>query len=469
MLRRTPSWPIRAKVAVAIFGLSTGMLVVMSVAVYVAFARELQANLDDTLQLRAAANLQLVDSSQSPPVLRGGPDPGSERSQGQAVLRLFRPDGRILDDASPAAETSEQERALVLQVVTADHDVSATIDLAGDEDFRVVASPVRANGAIIGVLVTGIERSQVTAPLSALRLILAIAVPATSVALALGSFSIARSALKPVARITATARQITQGDLHRRIQGVESNDEVGELATTLNSMIARLAETVDRERRFTADASHELRTPLAAIETSVDVTLSRQRGEDEYRHTLEAVRTQAHRLTALTRQLLLLSRLDSDQAQREFERLDLPSLVEAVAATFSDEHPEARLTVEPGTEPLEVRGDVELLARAILNILENAVVHVGPSVAITVRVSKRAGPPRAVVTISDDGPGIPPGLAPEAFQRFRRGDTSRTRGGSGLGLAIVEGIVGLHGGEARLLPPAGAGGARFELLLPLAV
>jgi len=455
-------------VAVAIFGLAAGTLVVMSIAVYAAFARQLQENLDDTLRLRAASNLQLVDSTQSPPVLRAGPDPGSERSQGEAVLRLFRPDGGILNDASPEAETSEQEAALVLQAVATNDDVSGTIDLGGNEDFRAVASPVRAKGAIVGVLVTGIERSQVNEPLSVLRIILVIAVPATSVALALGSFWIARSALKPVARITATAAQITRGDLRRRIEGVDTKDEVGELATTLNAMIARLAETVDRERRFTADASHELRTPLAAIETSIDVTLSRERGEDEYRHTLEAVRTQAHRLTALTRQLLLLSRLDSEQAQREFERLDLPSLVEAVAATFSEEHPEARVTVDPGTDALEVRGDVELLARAVLNILENAAVHVGPSVAVAVRVSKRAGPPRAVVTIVDDGPGLPPELAAEAFQRFRRGDASRSRGGSGLGLAIVEGIVGLHGGEARLLP-GDAGGARFELILPLAV
>ncbi len=440
----------------------------MSLAVHSAFERELRENLDDTLRLRAASNLQLVDSTQEPPILTAGPDPGSERSEGEAVLRLFHPSGRILHDASPAAETSPEEIALVLKAVAAGGDVYDTIDL-GREDFQVVASPVRVNGAIIGVLVTGIERSQVNEPLSALGLILVIAVPVTSIALALGSFVIARAALKPVARITATARQITRGDLRRRIEGVNARDEIGELAATLNAMIARLAETVDRERQFTADASHELRTPLAAIETSIDVTLSRERRDEEYRHTLEAVRSQAHRLTALTRQLLLLSRLDSEQARREFEPLDLVSLVEAVVATFSEANPGARVAVDFGTESLEIRGDVELLARAILNILENAVIHVGPSVAITVTVSKRLAPPRAVVTIADDGPGIPPDLASDAFQRFRRGDASRSRGGSGLGLAIVEGILRLHGGTAQFVPSDGGSGARFELTLPIAV
>lgn len=468
MFRTFPNWTIRARVALAILGLSVGTLVLMSIAVYAAFERELRENLDDTVRLRAASNLQLIDSTQSPPVLAAGPDPGRERSEGEAVLRLFDSGGNVLNDASPAAETSPEERALVLRALATGEDVYGTVDLGGGEDYRAVASPVRARGAITGVLVTGIERSQVNEPLSVLRLILAFAVPTTSIVLALGSFWIARLALKPVARITATAKQITQGDLRRRIEGVQTKDEVGELAGTLNAMIGRLAETVERERRFTADASHELRTPLAAIETSIDVTLSHDRPSTDYRHTLEAVRGQAHRLARLTRQLLLLSRLDSDQARREFEKLDLNGLVEAVAATFADANPEARVSVEGMSETVEVRGDVELLARAIMNILENAVTHVGPSAAVGVRVSTVPAARRAVVTIVDDGPGIPPELAPAVFQRFRRGDASRSTGGTGLGLAIVQGIMTLHGGSVRLAPSGAGAGARFELVLPLA-
>ena len=468
MLPTIPSLTIRARVGLAILGLSVGTLVVMAIAVYLAFERELRENLDDTVRLRAASNVQLVDSTQSPPVLLSGPDPGKERSEGEAVLRLFDSAGNVLDDASPAAETSPEEKALVLRAIATGNDEYGSIDLGGGEDYRAVASPVLVRGAITGVLVTGIERSQINEPLSVLRLILAFAVPATSIVLAFGSFWIARLALRPVSRITATAKQITQGDLERRIEGVKTKDEVGELAGTLNAMIGRLAETVERERRFTADASHELRTPLAAIETSIDVTLSQERPSTDYRHTLESVRGQAHRLSRLTRQLLLLSRLDSAQVQREFEKLDLTGLVEAVAATFADANPEARVFVEGSSEAVEVRGDVELLARAIMNILENAITHVGPGAAVDIRVSRVPGARRAMVTIVDDGPGIPAALASVIFQRFRRGDASRSTNKTGLGLAIVQGIMTLHGGSARLASSEAGAGARFELTLPLA-
>ena len=469
MRRSLRNLPIRAKVAFAILALSVGTLILMSFAVYAAFERQLENNLDDTVRLRASSNHQLIDSTQVPPLLDAGSDPGSERSQGKAVLRLFSAGGEVLKDASPEAGTSPEEQALVLRAAAAGTDVYATIDLGSDEDFRVVASPVRAGGTITGVLLTGVERSQVNKPLSVLRIILVIAIPMTSLVLALGSFWIARGALGPVAKITVTARQIARGDLRRRIEGVAAKDEIGELAETLNTMFARLEETVERERRFTADASHELRTPLAAIETSIEVTLSQSRGSAEYRHTLEAVRDQARRLTSLTRQLLLLSRLDSEQAQREFERVDLRGVVEAVSASFADSNPQATVSVEGANEVIEVNGDIELLARAILNILDNAAKHVGPSVSLVVTVSSKLGEGRARVTIADNGPGIPPQLAAEVFQRFRRGDSSRTTGGSGLGLAIVAGIMKLHGGEVRLgTSPNGAGGTSFELLIPLA-
>ncbi len=469
MRKAINSLPIRAKIAFAILALSVGTLVVMSLAVYAAFERQLVNNLDDTVRLRASSNLQLIDSTQLPPTLNAGPDPGSERSEGRAVLRLFNVGGEVVNDASPEAGTSPEERALVLRAAKEGIDIYATVDLGSDEDFRVVASPVRTSGTITGVLLTGVERSRVNKPLSVLRIILVIAIPMTSLFLALGSFWIARGALRPVARITTTARQIAAGDLRRRIEGVAAKDEIGELAETLNTMLARLEETVERERRFTADASHELRTPLAAIETSIEVTLSQSRGSAEYRHTLEAVRDQAQRLTSLTRQLLLLSRLDSEQAQREFERVDLRGVVEAVAATFAGSNPQATVSVEGTNEVIEVNGDIELLARAILNILDNAAKHVRPTVSVVVTVSKKPGEGRASVAIADDGPGIPNELAAEVFQRFRRGDTSRSTGGSGLGLSIVDGIMKLHGGEVRLgTSPNGAGGASFELLIPLA-
>lgn len=460
------NWPIRTRIALAIFGLSTGLLIVMSFAVYRSFDRELGRNLDDTLRLRAASNLQLVDTNTSPAGLAVSLDPGLERSQGEVVLRLFDPNGRILVDASPAAMTAPSEAALVRKAAGGDSEVYGSVTLSQGEDYRVVASPVRSGGMVVAVLVTGIERSQVNEPLAILGLILLIAVPVTSLAVGLGGFLIARGALKPISTIAATASQIAAGDLERRINGVTTRDEVGELAHTFNAMIGRLAEAVGRERRFTADASHELRTPLAAIETSIEVTLRQDRTADAYRHALLTVATQAHRLTTLTRQLLLLSRLDAEQARAHFDSVELGGLVEAVAGSFAEGHPSAQIHVSIQDGPLEVRGDVEQLTRAFLNILENAAVHAGPAVEVAVSASSAGG--RLLVRISDNGPGIDPELATDVFQRFRRGDGPRSSGGSGLGLAIVESIVRLHGGEIRLVSPGTGSGARFEFSFPLA-
>jgi signal transduction histidine kinase len=287
----------------------------------------------------------------------------------------------------------------------------------------------------------------------------------TAAALGLGSYLIARRALYPVAAMTATAREITHGDLRRRIEGARSQDELGHLASTLNAMIGRLNETVDRERRFTADASHELRTPLATIEASIDVTLAQERTPAEYRRVLRLVREQSQRLHRLAGQLLLLARLDADELRSGFAPMELRGLVEAVVESFCERHPQASVQFDGAAGPIEVSGDLELLARAVLNVLENAVAHVGPAVAVEISCHCHADG-TTTVTIEDDGPGVADQVVPELFHRFRRGDTG-ARGGTGLGLAIVQAIMQGHGGAARLDPSPNGRGARFELTLPL--
>jgi two-component system OmpR family sensor kinase len=461
----SPSSSIRTRIAISIFALSSGLLILMSALVYIAFERQLRTSLDDTLRLQAAAILELVDTTRVPPALAVGVDPGHERATGEAVLRLYSRDGTMLEDSSPAAAAAAGEHQVVTAALEADRNVYRTVELSDHEDYRILASPVRREGNLAGVLVTGIEWSRVNQPLETLRITLSIAVAITAAVLACGAYLVARRALQPVAAIAATARRITQGDLHQRIASMSSRDELGELTHTLNSMIGRLAETVDRDRRFTADASHELRTPLATIETGIDVTLAQVRDPAEYRRVLGVIREQTQGLSALARQLLLLSRLDAQDLRSAFEPIELTELVETVVDSFRDAHPDAIVEFSPN-EALQVQGEVELLARALINILENAVAHVGASVRLAVGV--RRGPiETALITIADDGPGVGALLAESIFLRFRRGDASRGGGGTGLGLAIVESIMHAHGGRAQLLPSREGEGARFALTLPL--
>ena len=456
---------IRTRIALAIFGAAAALLIAMSFAVYASFARALNENLDDTLRLRAAANLRLVDLAASPPTLQPGFDPGRERAEGDAALRLYGLDGSMLADASPATPVTPTERRAVASAGADGQVVSRDVALNGSQALRIRVTTVDRDGAPVALLVTGLERASVTEPLALLRLILLLSVPATAAAMALCAFFIARVALRPVARITEAAREIASGDLDRRLPPMGTRDEVSLLGETFNTMIERLAATIARERRFTADASHELRTPLAAIETSIDVTLSRERAEADYRATLESVRGQARRLARLTRQLLALARMDESRREVTFTTVDLAAIARTTSGAFAEAHPDARVQTDLPQGGAPLAADADLLAQALTNVLENAVVHAGPHVAVV--VSLRSGPGlTTVVSIRDNGPGIRADLLPTVFERFRRGDASRTNGGTGLGLAIVEAIVRAHGGSARALAPGDGPGALIELSFP---
>lgn len=456
---------VRGRIALSIFAVSTGMLVLMSTAVYVTFDRQLSASLDDTLRLRAESNRQLVDVTGAEPSLLVALDPGEELATGEAVLRLYDGIGEMLADASPASGTSIEEHRLVTEVLARGHSLYRSIALDNDEDYRVVADPIESGGEIVGVLVTGIERSRVAQPLAILQFILVVADVLTVAALALGSYLIARRALRPVVAMTEAAERITQGDLHERVGGAAVNDELGHLASTFNAMISRLSDTIERERRFTADASHELRTPLAAIEAGIDVTLAQERDATEYRRVLSMVRGQTRRMHGLANHLLLLARLDDKAMRDRFVVVEVCGLVEAVVQSFEARHATATIRIERPSESLDVQGDFELLGRALLNLLENAVAHVGLSVHIDIDLDRDADG-WVVLAVEDNGPGIPDHLGREVFRRFRRGDQSRSGDGTGLGLAIVEEIARAHGGSVQVVPPRLGQGARLEVTLP---
>lgn len=219
--------PIRARIALAMFGLTVALLVAMSFAVFAALRVHLEENLDDALRLRAAANRQLVDLGQSPPVLNAGADPGTERAEGDAVLRLYTPEGTLAADASPVVPGSGDEARLVRAATSERRRQTATARPEGVQAFRISADPLIVDGRVVGVLVTGTERSVVDEALSALRVIFFVAVPLTAAAAGMGGYAIARRSLAPVRNITTVARDIAAGDLSRRVGAVNTQDEVG--------------------------------------------------------------------------------------------------------------------------------------------------------------------------------------------------------------------------------------------------
>jgi signal transduction histidine kinase len=240
-------------------------------------------------------------------------------------------------------------------------------------------------------------------------------------------------------------------DLARRVPVPDTHDEIARLARTTNETLAALETSVERQRRFVADASHELRSPIASLRTQLEVAAAHPELLD-----LDGAVEDTVRLQHLAADLLLLARLDAGEKPND-ARFDLAALVR--------EQVEGRSGVTVEAQAVEVAGSRGQLGRVLANLLDNAQRHAGSAVAVSVR---REGD-RVVVEVADDGDGVPAGDRERIFERFVRLDEARARddGGAGLGLAIARDVAVRHGGTLTVRD-APTGGALFELRLPLA-
>ncbi|MEY2444206.1 MAG: hypothetical protein QOE00_786 [Ilumatobacteraceae bacterium] len=265
--------------------------------------------------------------------------------------------------------------------------------------------------------------------------------------------------LRPVRQITSTMAAITTSDLQRRVPEPAARDEIGQLASTVNKTLARLDNSVERQRRFVADASHELRGPLAALRADLEISLAhpeRTVWNDVARDTLGDV----ERLQNLTDDLLVLARTDDD-LQRQHEPVDLTAIV--VDGVQALRRHDIHVTTSGLDAPGVVEGDDAQLRRMVRNLIHNAEEHAGSNVHITLGTT----PGIVRLTVADDGPGIPEMDRQVVFERFVRLDTARTRdsGGAGLGLAIVHDVVTNHHGTVAITDTH-PHGATFTVDLP---
>jgi len=298
------------------------------------------------------------------------------------------------------------------------------------------------------------------------RLFLVFGVVAGTLLALVGGLWLAGRAMRPIAALTQTARRITEtSDPHMRVPQSEAEDEVAELARTLDEMLHSLAASraetelaLARQRQFVADASHELRTPLTSILANLELLADELDGEQG-----EAARgalRSSKRMRRLVADLLLLARAD---AKRELphEPMDLGRVVVEAAAELgpvADGH-----LLDVNTEHAVVSGAPDDLHRLVLNLMENAIKHTPPGTHVRAEVEHQNG--HVVFTVADDGPGIPEDLRDRIFERFTRGDGDR--GGSfGLGLSIVRAVAESHHGTVALAPDPS--GTRFVVTLPAA-
>ena len=296
-------------------------------------------------------------------------------------------------------------------------------------------------------------------------LAMALAAPVVIAAAAALGVALSRSALAPLKEASERVRAARRSALDLTLPVVGRNDEWDELARTLNELLADERGSLERIRRFTADAAHELRTPLTAILGEAEVALRRPRSAGELRQTVAVVREEAARLSQLLDALLVLARSDAGTLLPSAQPVDLDAVIhgarERSLARAGRAGTAAEIGIRTGT-PVKVSGDAILLSRALENLIDNALTHGGGQAVVSVEVQNGT----AAVRVTDRGPGISKAVAPAIFERFVQGDPARAGGGLGLGLAIARAIAAAHRGTLELLPSPS--GATFELRLPTA-
>ncbi|MFF5447358.1 ATP-binding protein [Streptomyces sp. NPDC012888] len=398
-----------------------------------------------------------------------------------AAERTVPTDGPAYDHREPLDRA--QSEALAAAARTRTGGGPAEADLPGLGRYRVLADAE-------GLTVLGFPLGGVHSTVRTLVVVEVCVTLAGLVAAGLAGQALVSVALRPLRRVAATATRVSElplhcGEvaLHERVPEAEADPrtEVGQVGAALNRMLGHVASALaarqdseTRVRQFVADASHELRTPLASIRGYAELT---RRGREEpgpdTRHALGRIESEATRMTGLVEDLLLLARLDAGRPLSRHEVDLVPLLVDAVSdAGVSG--PGHRWRLDLPAEPVQVRADPARIQQVLVNLLANARSHTPPGTTVTAGVSRETTAVRIVV--EDDGPGVPEALRPHVFERFARGDASRSRhaGSTGLGLAIVQAVVTAHGGTVAVdsrpgrtrftveLPPAGAGHPQAE-------
>ena len=332
-----------------------------------------------------------------------------------------------------------------------------TLLLDRGDEVLAVGMPVLVGDASVVIAVSS-PVQPVTDSVNTVRHLLFVVVPLLTAAIAGATWVIVGRALRPVAAISAQVDRISTDSLDQRVAEPVADDELGQLAGTMNRMLVRLEHARDVQRQFISDASHELRSPITATQATLEV--ARSHGSDaDWTATAGVLHEENVRLASLVDDLLVLARLD-ETSLSSTQHVDLDELCITEAA-----RPHARPVQVFIESPARITGNLDQLTRAVRNVVDNASDHAAEQVDVSL---SREGD-KAHISVVDDGAGIPGDDLERIFDRFSRLDSSRTRkhgGGAGLGLAIARQVIVSHGGTISAVNTID-GGAQFTITLPL--
>ncbi len=458
---RPSTWPVRWRLAAVSAGLTLVILLIFGAVIGQVATSRIRD--DFSRQVSGAAQTLAAEShvfSTGLATLYRGPKLDDFVRPDGASARVFDAEGHLIKESTDAEQMGS----------------SSSLGLSNFGQMRVATTRISGeSGATTGFIQYGRNIAHLDSTVERLWLFIAAGVLGGTLLAILAGVAIAGRAMRPISALTATARQIAStGDPSSHMPDPEVSDEVGELARTLEQMLRSLdAARTEREaamkkqREFVADASHELRTPLTSVLANLELLQASLRApsQDEDRAMVDSALRSSKRMSRLVGDLLLLARADAGRAGKHVP-CDLAEIAGNVALELAPLMGDRELDID-NQHALPVTGNPDELHRMILNLLDNASRHTPPGARIELHV-RRVGD-EAVVEVADDGPGIPPRLREQIFDRFVRGDgpaDTAVGPGSGLGLAIVRAVATSHNGTVEVGESA-SGGAQFRVRLPL--
>jgi two-component system OmpR family sensor kinase len=465
--RRLPLFeriPVRWRIAITTAGLTFLILVVFALVLGQVVGNRIRSDFRSELRNAATslADETKIYTSASGQAVVDSPRIKDFAAADKAVIRIYDAYGHPLIPVIAGGEMGSPEPG-----------VHSSGDLSVATEPITTINSLTGERTLVGYVQYARSPEGVNETVARLWLFLVAGVLGGTILALLAGLAVADRAMRPIKGLTGLARQITSTrDPSKRIPAPPTDDEVGELARTMDGMLQALddarserEQALERQREFVADASHELRTPLTSIQANLELLQVESAGSDDDRHAIDSALSSTKRMSGLVSDLLLLARAD---AGRQVARTDI-DLARIAAGALEEVDPLAgERRLESHLEgPLPISGNPDELHRMIRNLLENAVRHTPEKT--TVELTARQDGDEALLEVLDDGPGIPAGIEEHLFDRFVRGDgpaDTVSGGGSGLGLAIVRAVAQSHGGSVD----AGRstyGGARFSIRLPL--
>jgi two-component system, OmpR family, sensor kinase len=439
--------PIRVRITLISAALMAVVLAATGLFLFLRLKSDLRRVVDEGLDSRADALVARVDTS--------GADLGEQGlvQSDEAFAQILGTDGAVIQ-ASPGLKGP-----LLPEVRLLDLDGARYLDatVAGDEEAieaRLLVVPTD-RGAFV---VVGASLEHEEEALAALGPLLLVGGPISLALVTAVVWVLTGLALRPVERMRAEAEALSLSEPGHRLPVPGTRDEIARLGVTLNELLGRLEQALDRERRFVDDASHELRTPLAILKTELEIALRNAQTKEELDAALRSAAKESEALSRIAEDLLILARADRGRLPVARSDVDLLELSRHVAEGFRARAADHGVKLEVrGDDGMTLRADPIRVRQALTNLLDNALRHTptGGDVGVDVR----AGGDALLIEVTDTGPGFRPDLLANAFEPFVRDEAPRTRGdgGAGLGLAIVRAVVEAHGGSVAIKNRPGAG------------